>query len=435
MTSMGCSDVEVLTRGVEAAGRPGGQLKEATEHSRFRRAAEEIAAAIRDHARRARDGNLYWCHPGEPIAGLRPTPLGAHLFSGSLGVALFLATYSWIAEDEDFGSLALKSLVPLRREIHELVGDPEKARGLRHSIGGLSGIGSLVYGLVRIGEALGDSSVVDDGQAAATLLNADRIAADDKLDVMSGSAGAILALLALDRRRPGKTLNGLTPLEMAVLCADHLMGSRARYQGFEPVWLYSDEPGPVGFCHGTAGIATALVRLGTRIGDPRLLDAAERSLAYERSLFVPSAGNWQTSAGATRLNNSWCKGAPGLALSRISMLGLLDDPLLATELCVALATTGEPNLSTADDLCCGNCGRVDVLLQAARTLGDPDALASASLLAAGMLARARGNGFYSMIFRGEVILDLRFFSGLAGIGYTMLRLLATDRIECVPAME
>src|SRR5215218_10271149 len=132
---MGCLDV--LTRGVDETGRPGGQLKETTEQSRFRRAAGEIAETIQEHVRQARDGNFYWCHPGEPVAGLRPTPLGAHLFSGSVGVAFFLATYSWIAKDEDSGGLALKSLAPLRREIHELAGDPEKARGLRHSIGGL----------------------------------------------------------------------------------------------------------------------------------------------------------------------------------------------------------------------------------------------------------------------------------------------------------
>jgi len=385
-------------------------------------AIQEIAKTIHRHARRARDGNIYWQHPVSPLGSLRPGHIGPHLYPGTVGIAFFFAAAARVLGEGDLHDLALHAILPLRREVRELAQDPLRAGDLRHPIGGLTGLGSLVYGLTRLGDLLDDASLFEDAQAASALITPDRIARDESLDVMLGVAGAILGLLALDERLPGRNLNGTTPLELAAHCARHLVAKL--------------HPLPSGFCHGVAGIASALARLAARTGESEWQDVAERSLECERALYVPAQGNWKlTEAGEPQLFNRWCKGAPGIALGRLSMREVCDSPLLREEISNGLATTRALPLSETDDLCCGNAGRVDVLVQAYRELGDRACLRAARRLADGMLERARENGWYCLKLRGEIILDLRLFSGLAGVGYALLRLATTGGLPCVLAME
>ncbi len=389
----------------------------------LRAACEDIASTIRQQAFRARDGNIYWRQPD--FAGRNPGLVGPHIFPGTVGIALFLSAASCVLEDrDDLRALSLQGLEPLRREIREIVADPARARAVAHPIGGLTGLGSLIYGLTRIGDFLADRSLIEDAHRVTALITPERIAADDQLDVMLGCAGTLLALLALDERQPTANAKGVTPLELAFTCADHL---RARIGA----------PLAAGFCHGAAGISSALARLYERSGEPWLLELAERSLAAERDLDVPAARNWKVSdEGEPRIYNSWCKGAPGIALGRLALLGLsTDDPLVEKEISVALDTAAAAPLSETDDLCCGNAGRIEVLIEAHRRLGDATLLAAAHHLADSLIERAGWNGFYSLPCKGGLVLDVRFFPGLAGLGYTLLRLVAVERLPSVAAMS
>lgn len=369
-------------------------------------ACREIADTIREHASWARDGGVYWRQPSHS-AGLKPGLVGPHLFPGTVGISLFLAAAGRILDAEDLRTLALHALEPLRFEIREIVTDPVRAGAVTHPIGGLTGLGSLVYGLTRIGDLLADSSLLEDAHAVTALITPERISADTRLDVMLGSAGTVLALLALAEWQPEANANGSTPLDLAFSCARHL---RTR-----------SHPLHAGFCHGAAGISSAFARLYERTGEPWLLEEAERSLV--------------SADGEPRIFNSWCKGAPGIALGRLPLLGLTADPVLAEEISVALETTAALPLSETDDLCCGNAGRVDVLVEAHRRLGDPALLRAAQHLAEALLERARRNGFYLLQLKGEIVLDVRFFPGLSGLGYALLRLMAPDRLPCVAAMS
>jgi len=221
---------------------------------------------------------------------------------------------------DDLCALALHALEPLRREIREIVADPVRAGAVSHPIGGLTGLGSLVYGLTRLGDLLEDSSLLDDAHTATALITPERISADIRLDVMLGSAGTLLALLAINERRPETNANGSTPLDLALACAGHLR----------------EHIGPTlssGFCHGAAGIATSFARLHEKTGESWLVEAVELTIVSERALYVSEARNWKVSAlGEPRIFNSWCKGAPGIALGRLSLLGLIADAYLEEEL-------------------------------------------------------------------------------------------------------
>jgi lantibiotic modifying enzyme len=379
-------------------------------------AVAQIAGVLRDHARTARDGAVYWCHPARSTDRAQTAPLGPHLFAGTLGCALFLAALARTSRSHH-RELALQALAPLRREIHSVVGDPERARRLQQPLGGLAGLGSLVYGLIRIGDLLEDPSLSADAHLASALLTLERIHSEESVDVMTGSAGALLALLALDRRRPEANLQGATPLALASVCARHILrrhpllraGARDGEPVLPPFWR--------GFCHGTSGVCTALLRLYARTGEPELWSAVQRIFARERQ------DDLEATAEAP---NSWCKGAPGIALARIEALELSADPRLRQEAESALAATGAPELADSDDLCCGNAGRLDALVQASRKREEPARRIEAGVLASRVLERAGSDGRFAQRLAPEYGLDVRFFPGLAGIGYALLRLLSPE---------
>src|ERR1700749_117959 len=81
---------------------------------------QSVVDIVRMHAVRALDGTPFWCHPVEPVEEVQPRPLGPHLYSGTLGIAWFLAAASRVLAADDLQELALQALAPLRREIHEI---------------------------------------------------------------------------------------------------------------------------------------------------------------------------------------------------------------------------------------------------------------------------------------------------------------------------
>ena len=179
-----------------------------------------------------------------------------------------------------------------------------------------------------------------------------------------------------------------------------------------------------GFSHGAAGIAYALLRLYGVTQDTIFLAAAEEAIAYERSVFSPVAQNWPDLRGdKPSFIANWCHGAPGIALARLGSLGILDNEEIRQEIDIALHTTQKFALQDIDHLCCGNFGRMDVLLVAARQLQRPELLEIVQKQAAWVVTRAEKAGSYqlfSSLLRGTY--NPGFFQGTAGIGYELLRL-------------
>lgn len=392
----------------------------------LRRAALDIAEVLRANARVTRDGSIYWCHPSQPSPSLHPVLLGPHLYAGTTGIALFFAAISSVCGGDGFRDISLRAIAPLRADLRKISADPDRAQRLQQPIGGLAGLGSVIYALVRIGDLLGDASIADDAHLAATMLIPDRIAADEKLDVMVGSAGAVLALLALDERRPVKVLSGEPPIELALRCARRLLQSEE--------WATSKGPAADGFCHGRAGICTALVKLYERTGRQQLWRVLQRLLASDHAL-SSSLERHQAALLNNHFPHSWCKGAAGIALGHIALIKIRSHPRMREEAISLLEITGAPTLSETDDLCCGSCGRVDVLIHAASMLQEPAYLDRAAHLASSVLERAQHQGRYSLKLEQDAGVDLRLFPGIAGVGYSLVRLLAADSIPCVVAME
>ena len=203
--------------------------------------------------------------------------------------------------------------------------------------------------------------------------------------------------------------------------------------------------GPLtGFSHGNAGIAWALGELADLTGEARFLTAERAAVDYERSLFSAEAKNWPdlrehgalgpaSDGGPARSMCAWCHGAAGIGLGRILSLGRLDEPATRAEIDAALETTLARGFGDNHSLCHGDLGNLETLLQAGERLAEPRWRAEASRMAAVILESIRRDGWICGVPSGVETPGL--MTGLAGIGYGLLRLAEPRRTPSVLALE
>ena len=260
--------------------------------------------------------------------------LGADLYGGTSGVALFLAEAGARLEDD---GLRVAGLGAVRHAL-DLAGriGAEQRDGLY-----LGPIG-VAYASARVAGILDSAPTLT---AARELLRAWRRDAgrSPSSDVMSGCAGAVVGLVALADLVEERSL-----LAEATRIGDELLTRASR----EPAGWSWAQPGRgamhhlCGISHGAAGIGLALAELFAVTGASRFGEAAERAFDYERSWFDPVAGTWPDLRGISRRTgravpapsaDSWCNGSAGIALSRMRAAELLGTPVLDHDAALALA--------------------------------------------------------------------------------------------------
>jgi lantibiotic modifying enzyme len=390
--------------------------------------AVSIAEYIRAEAVPVKGGDVAWFTP-PPAEGRPRRALDPHLYSGTVGVVYFLAALNHLRGTAEYRDLALRGIAPLRRKIADLTADAERAAQNQVPVGGLVGVGSFIYGLVRAAKWLDEPAMIGDAQRAMRLLPPARIRGDDQLDVVRGCAGTILGLLALDEVAPGPNADGVTPMDLAWTCAEYLLGQRVSHDGGPRAWPCEGRAPRTGFAHGAAGTSYALLRMAERTGARELREAGLEGFAFERRLYDHEKRTWWDPPYDRFLQlHSWCFGAPGMALSRLVLLGSdADGAELRAELAETLDITATYPDEPVDHLCCGNLGRTEVLVSAARALGEPALLAPARGLALRAIQRAPGEEDFGLIPPGDVpVLRHSLWRGVAGIGYALLRLVDAD---------
>lgn len=383
-----------------------------------------ITADLLGTAETEPDGALTW-HRGYAV-DLSPAS-DAGIFNGRIGEALFFSALFATTADPAHEEAALRAAQSLRA----VVSDAELRERLLAQVGcGLTGVGSQVFALVRMSQFLNRPEILDDAAALAEVLTPERVARDRRLDVFWGAAGAALGLLSLYDHTGSPAA-----LERAVACGDHLLAKR----GTDPetglrAWATSEPALSTGFAHGSSGIAHALLRLHQASGEPRFYDAAIEAFAWERTLFREDVGDWPDTREQERpLISGWCHGAPGIALSRLTALYVLreeDEADVVHDLDRALTRTSEAPVQLADSLCCGNLGRLDILLEAGRMLENDSLVRQAYRMAEVVLLQV-DQGAWVVSRPHEDGNDLHvsggLWQGLTGIAYTLLRLADPDR--------
>ncbi|MBW4450417.1 MAG: type 2 lantipeptide synthetase LanM family protein [Spirirestis rafaelensis WJT71-NPBG6] len=396
--------------------------------------AVEIGKELHARAIYAADGSVTWIGMGylPKAERMQLQPLGYSLYDGVGGVALFLAGLAKITGNAEFRDLALSALQDLRKTLQDT--DPNFQRKFTKQIGngGGTGLGSIVYTLVRISQFLDEPQLLDIASRGASLMTQESIASDRQFDTIAGSAGAILGLLSLYQASSDPAV-----LDRATALGYHLLINRTKSDSGFRAWATLEGKLATGFSHGAAGIAYALLRLYKITQETVFLEAAEEAIAYEHSLFSPSAGNWQdVRENKPSFMTSWCHGAPGIGLGRLGGLELLDTPEIRQEIVAAINTTQQFGLQNLDHLCCGNFGRMEVLLLAASKLSHPELGNTIQKQAAWLVARAKQVGaFYLFPELPADVYNPGFFQGTAGIGYELLRLAYPESLPSVLLWE
>lgn len=360
-------------------------------------------------------------------------PVGNSLYGGTAGVALLAAHFPSDTRRTEL----LKAVMAPLLQMGERSRDAMRLRWWRDRPLGLNGCGGTLLCLQQLA-ARSETDLRELLQelelSLISALVPDYIRADLALDVIGGVAGLIGPLLQNGSARA---------LDCAVLCGDQLL----QYQAENGEWSLGgpDRHPLLGFSHGTAGFAAALVKLGQCVGEARFIDAASRALAYERERFDADHGNWPDYRDykpdqPSRFMTSWCHGAPGIALGRACLFGTpLWDAFCLEEMATALTTLTAFPLPTADHICCGAMGNAAVLRIVAEgpwsdalpatvrsaAIERSSQLVNQSIARAGLL----GGSFRCFGTTDSNLLLPGCFTGLSGIGLALMD--QVNRDDCL----
>ncbi len=247
--------------------------------------------------------------------------LGPDLYNGSTGIALFLAAHAASTGNELSRELALASIANLRRTLKGRNAS-RIARSL--GIGAATGLGSIVYGFSLISKFLSDDDLLGDVHNAVGLFTNELIGADKQLDVMGGSAGAILTLLRVYRDTASSHA-----LDRAIACGKHLMAQSRVGKDGNRTWIGEGfgAQGLNGMSHGAAGFAYALMSLAEAAGREDFAQAAAECISFENSSYDSTRHNWPDlrTPGHTHWPCQWCHGATGIGLARFATAMRTDD--------------------------------------------------------------------------------------------------------------
>ncbi len=396
-------------------------------------AACSIADEIQRRSIQIKNGNIDWLGPiySPQTDRMQVNLLGDNLFDGRCGIALFLAACARITGEQAYRALALAALHPLRQSLHASTKFLYNDFGRGIGIGGATGLGSIIYSLVKVGRFLDDASLISDAHLAAGCIKEADIERDRHLDVINGAAGAALSLLALykESRNPES-------LRLAVFCGERMLESQRRERAFESHRLNLAAFRKPGFAHGIAGISYVLLRLYEVTQDHRFRDAAEEIVDAEigKDLSQPKDRYAKIQAP---LMGTWCNGIPGILLARLGSLSILKNSTIEEQIEETVRITESWSLDGVDHVCCGNFGRIETLLVAADKLARSRLQSAVREKMAGVIDRASHNRAYQL--QGELFgapyFDSSFFHGVSGIGYGLLRIANPDRLPCVLLWE
>jgi lantibiotic modifying enzyme len=359
------------------------------------------------------DGRCTWIgatgDPKQPWR-LKYRALGPRVYEGSAGVGLFLAQLALVTREPGPRRTAVGALR------HALAGAPALPTADR---GGLyAGVMGVALAAARVATWL-DEPELDAG--ASTLVASGPPAGGRCPDVLSGTAGVVIGLLALRDRCSVETAVGLGD--------DLLARGRATEHGLS--WASpGDRRHVCGLSHGAAGIGWALAELSAASGEERFGDGAARAFAYERSWLDPESGMWpdlrvpgqrrgRPPAPGTATTGTWCRGEAGIAQTRRRAAALTGAEAERRDAERALATTRShvSGLCAREiedlSLCHGAAGSADILLNGSEESPEAVALGRHTL-------ERHGGGPWPGGVRGGVTPGL--FLGLSGIAWWFLRL-------------
>lgn len=395
--------------------------------------AERIAQQITQRVIYGKDGSCKWIGFGYffDTQRFQLMPLRDDLYSGSGGIALFLAALDFHKNQRTHYGIVYGSLLSNLHFLENL--NKESIRRFTwKGIGIGTGIASNLYYLTKISDYYQEPEFLDWAERLSEVIDDELIEKDTNFDIINGSAGCILGLLTLYERTNSKIV-----IEKAMTCGEHLLKMRTITTSGLKTWSSSDVC-LAGFSHGASGICYALYRLYQATQNEDYLNAANEAINYENSLYFEDKLNWldlRTSNQSTNVlnfNRSWCHGTPGILLSRLNCSDIKKNEFFTKDLNENISLLKNCVFEEGDSICCGNFGLADILISIADK-SDIPSLDAAKEIINKRYSLSKEHG-YSYEFIPSSVFNPSLFQGLAGIGYTFLRL-ANPKIKSVLSFE
>ncbi len=365
--------------------------------------------------------------------------LGPDLYSGSAGVAVFLAQLGAVTGDGDCRRTAIGAIARSIRQVNR------RPAGDIPPLSFHSGLVGVIYAAHRVAE-LTETPALDDEVDALLAIVEQAADAPHLLDLLGGSAGVIPALLSLARNERWRRL-----LALAVGLGDELCRTAIR-QGSVWTWEVEKACGPgvstkmlTGFGHGASGLGLALLELYAATGRDEFLEGGRAAFAYEDQLFDPQVGNWPDlrslgsaeAAPSPRYAVAWCHGAPGIGLARLRALALDADrrdahmdmvrAALDTTTAALERIAQQPRADAS--LCHGLAGLAEVILTGGDWLGD-EGYRTQARAAAELIARHADPGDWPSGVSSQGP-NPSLMLGTAGIGFHFLRQFMPRKVPTV----
>jgi Lanthionine synthetase C-like protein/HopA1 effector protein family len=330
--------------------------------------AEVVRQALWDGAR------CTWLEPS--LENSRPRamrPAGAGLYSGTVGIGLFLAELWHQTGDDAYRECA-----------HGALNHAAEFASALPRLGLHAGACGAGLGVAVAARALGDEQLEELGHAVT--VTAARRALDGEtgaaFDLLYGLSGAIVALVGLHRLGNGMTLELAADLGKLLIDTGRRCDAGIYWQDG-----LNGDIGLVGMAHGASGALWALTELGTETGEHAAFIVANLARSYELSWFDPASSNWPDVRGASGLRSrpsesgrnryDWCYGAPGILVARMRLAQVAMTDATVNEVEIAAAGTRRaaesfPRFGSDVCLCHGAAGLAEILSLLPRTLATDD---------------------------------------------------------------
>ncbi|MBI1297276.1 DUF4135 domain-containing protein [bacterium] len=335
--------------------------------------------------------------------------VGEDLYAGRAGISLFLAALAHVTGEGRWRDLALAGFA---------ADDPPNNVALDW--------GGRIYARSVAAQLLAEPSLVDQAQRLAQWLPpVGTLGAGIAYPwgMLDGEAGIVLALLGLYAQTAEASV-----LSLAAARGQEILRAAL-------AWTHPQR-GLGGFSHGAAGIAYTLCRLHRATADGQFLAGAEQAWGFQQHFYTDPPGNWQDRRGETPVYlRNWCNGAAGIGLAAAACVDDLPHlrPWVARS--AELLTADHP--SDLDTLCCGQFGQIESLLEMGLMQNRQDWIEQASTQARRLLSHSASSGAFQLYDDlPSHLINPGFFRGVAGIGYTLLRLAvvngeAVGEVQCV----
>lgn len=337
-----------------------------------------------------------------------------NMYSGLLGIALFLGYLYSVTGTESYKQVAEGCMAQLLKNRYSNLRSP----------GAYTGVCGLLYVNMHLARIFNYPDLHDrTGFALDWLPSA--IEQDQKLDLIFGCASAIPVLLSYASYVPESNA-----LDLARACGDHLL--RHASQGALSSTLTWDLlEMKRGFSHGISGIAFGLSELAAATNEKKYFASFIAAVGEEAELLK---GNRWTDIAENQRGVAWCHGATGIALSRMKMYQRHKLPPAKDEAVKALRFMLESAPLLNHVICHGSLGNLDPFILASQLFPEEaiwhDEL---QIRSSAVLKHVNSSGWKSKL--ASQVIEPGLMIGLAGIGFELLRLHASDKVPSVLCLE